>query len=211
VRENRTPGSVRGPSGNWRSYRDGSTALIVNMSEDYKYRTFWRRFWAGWIDSFIIHPIEWINPWVFAYIGAVPLLLLWYVLYSFAFVAYSVFMHARYGQTIGKMVCGVVVRDLSEAPLSVRQAALRDIVPLVLLPISLAVDLPDLLQGLNPSRQERFTSGPPHWLTLVLGSIFLLWSAAEVITMLTNKKRRAVHDLIAGSVVIRKGGETKSS
>jgi len=22
VRENRTPGSVRGPSGNWRSYRD---------------------------------------------------------------------------------------------------------------------------------------------------------------------------------------------
>ena len=34
-------------------------------------------------------------------------------------------------------------------------------------------------------------------------SISLLWFLLELITMLTNKKRRAIHDYIAGSVVIR--------
>jgi uncharacterized RDD family membrane protein YckC len=30
-----------------------------------------------------------------------------------------------------------------------------------------------------------------------------LWFLAEVVTMLTNEKRRALHDWIAGSVVVR--------
>lgn len=32
------------------------------------------------------------------------------------------------------------------------------------------------------------------------------WFGLEVVTMLTNNKRRALHDFIAGSVVIRKPG-----
>jgi len=31
VRENRTPGSVRGLLGNWQSYRDGRVRLLSNM------------------------------------------------------------------------------------------------------------------------------------------------------------------------------------
>lgn len=30
-----------------------------------------------------------------------------------------------------------------------------------------------------------------------------LWFVAEVLTMLTNEKRRALHDFIAGTVVVR--------
>jgi uncharacterized RDD family membrane protein YckC len=33
--------------------------------------------------------------------------------------------------------------------------------------------------------------------------IILCWFLAEVITMLTNEKRRALHDFLAGTVVIR--------
>jgi uncharacterized RDD family membrane protein YckC len=32
----------------------------------------------------------------------------------------------------------------------------------------------------------------------------LLWFLLEIITLFANKKRRALHDFIAGSVVIRK-------
>ena len=38
------------------------------------------------------------------------------------------------------------------------------------------------------------------WLVI---SLPMLWFFAEVITMLTNQKRRALHDFIAGTVVIR--------
>jgi uncharacterized RDD family membrane protein YckC len=40
-------------------------------------------------------------------------------------------------------------------------------------------------------------------LSIMLGITDTLWSWAEIITMLTNKKRRAVHDFIAGTVVVR--------
>jgi uncharacterized RDD family membrane protein YckC len=33
--------------------------------------------------------------------------------------------------------------------------------------------------------------------------VALVWILLELITMLANKKRRAIHDFIAGSVVIR--------
>jgi len=39
-----------------------------------------------------------------------------------------------------------------------------------------------------------------YWL---LSSLPMLWFLAEVLTMLTNKKRRALHDFIAGTVVAR--------
>jgi hypothetical protein len=42
-------------------------------------------------------------------------------------------------------------------------------------------------------------NGPALWLTLVPG----FWFFAEVLTMLTNRKRRALHDFIAGTVVVR--------
>ncbi len=33
--------------------------------------------------------------------------------------------------------------------------------------------------------------------------ILLVWTATEVITMLMNGKRRAIHDFIAGTVIVR--------
>ena len=34
VRENRTPGSVRGLSGNWQSYRDGMACYVKKLVND---------------------------------------------------------------------------------------------------------------------------------------------------------------------------------
>lgn len=40
----------------------------------------------------------------------------------------------------------------------------------------------------------------------ILGGALLGWSLLELITMLTNSKRRALHDWIAGTVVVREAG-----
>jgi hypothetical protein len=47
---------------------------------------------------------------------------------------------------------------------------------------------------------EAFNNNELFWL---LTGIPGLWFLAEVLTMLTNRKRRALHDFIAGTVVVR--------
>jgi uncharacterized RDD family membrane protein YckC len=38
---------------------------------------------------------------------------------------------------------------------------------------------------------------------LVIVGVSMVWFVLEILTMLTNRRRRALHDLIAGTVVVR--------
>jgi uncharacterized RDD family membrane protein YckC len=162
-----------------------------------RYNTFWPRFWAGWIDAAVWIPLIFVDLWVEANIHSHVLLALWLVVNTLSFDIYSVAMHAKYGQTLGKMALGVKVLDVSEGRLSLRQALLRDSVPIALGLVMIVDDLPRILAG-APLDNEGFGL----WMQVgAYGSV--LWFAAELITMLTNSKRRALHDFIAGSVVVR--------
>jgi uncharacterized RDD family membrane protein YckC len=44
----------------------------------------------------------------------------------------------------------------------------------------------------------------PFW-TQPVGVLIQVWIWSEFITMLFNKRRRAIHDYIAGTVVVRTG------
>ena len=82
-----------------------------------------------------------------------------------------------------------------------RQALARDAVPLVLIFCALVMDLPLVVSGWNPyeAAQVADLADPQFWL---LWASFG-WTALELVSMLTNRKRRALHDFIAGSVVVR--------
>lgn len=121
-----------------------------------------------------------------------------FVVSSSAFLVYRIVMHGTLGQTLGKMATGVIVRDLSEQPLSMRQAVLRDIAGVVLLPVTLVVYIPLIVRGVNPFRPEHMPA--LHW---QLGYLTFGWSVIDVVTVFANRKRRALHDFIAGSVVVR--------
>ena len=54
------------------------------------------------------------------------------------------------------------------------------------------------------ARGEALTDSKGFWLVTALP---LWWFVAEVLTMLTNDKRRALHDFIAGTVVVRTNTE----
>lgn len=47
---------------------------------------------------------------------------------------------------------------------------------------------------------EAMAASRSFWLLMALPG---LWFVAEVLTMLTNERRRALHDFIAGTVVVR--------
>ena len=87
-----------------------------------RYDTFWPRFWAGFVDGLVFMPVAAVD--FVAYRDGVLLRCIWYVVASFGFSAYVVLMHARYGQTLGKMANHVRVLDISESKLSGRQADL---------------------------------------------------------------------------------------
>ena len=96
------------------------------------------------------------------------------------------------------MVMHVKVLDVSESRLpSVKQAFLRDIGDLVVsvAAVSYLIFLVVAHQYVKGDEQVNHLPGR------IVGWASLGWFWVEVITMLSNKKRRALHDLIARTVV----------
>lgn len=173
---------------------------------EYKYSTFTPRLCAGFLDGIIFWPVQWLSWFAHTHSSSVLLQVLIYIINSFSFVVYSVWMHGKFGQTLGKMACKVVVLDVSERPLSMKQAVLRDILDVILVPVGLAVDIPRIISGVDIYAPKSLTLFDDIMFYSTMG-----WFLVELITMLTNKKRRALHDFIAGSVVVRKDAQPPST
>jgi uncharacterized RDD family membrane protein YckC len=184
---------------------DREDALRSPAADDpRKYRTFWPRLGAMFLDGGVLAPFAWLDQLIWNHTAQSIVLLSWAVFYSFVSVVYEVLFVALYGQTLGKMACGVRVYDLSGQPVSPMQAMLRHIVPILFLPYFAFIQVQNILAGHLGNR----AMGDDLW---GFGTFFLLmfgWLALEVVTMLTNRKRRAVHDFIAGTVVVRESPRT---
>ena len=175
-----------------------------------KYCTFWRRIFAGILDSFVFFPIVVCLPFNFLAKLLLPpdrgpfLTIVWAVINYTAAWLYSVLLHARYGQTLGKMATRVKVLDVSEERLpTLRQTFIRDIGNIIPSMLMLAYDISIVLFG-RSAKSSEFTSFFGEILFVTGISVgFLWWFLVEIISMATNKKRRALHDYIAGTIVVR--------
>lgn len=165
-----------------------------------RYKTFWRRVLALVLDgALFVIPIS-LTTIAFVKMGRDFEQTYEDVSYFFnnLFVIYSVVMHATFGQTVGKMLANVkVVTVLDESDIRLRHALLRDIVPIAGLVLSFVGILWDALLPSSPATISFALAA--LWLVVLV----VFWPVAEIITMLLNKKRRAIHDYIAGTVVIR--------
>jgi uncharacterized RDD family membrane protein YckC len=164
--------------------------------DDTRYKTFWRRFGALFIDGMIFQAVNVAIPEtdrnsslrlvvLVSAIGLLPII-------------YSTVMHARFGQTVGKMAAGVMVLDLSETrgP-SWTQSLQRDslsygfaVATFVLTAMSISMD----------NEGDRLAV-----IVFGFGLMFALlaWSFGEILSTLINSRRRSFHDLIAGTVVVK--------
>jgi uncharacterized RDD family membrane protein YckC len=161
------------------------------------YRTGLKRIWAAIVDGIVFMPFMFINLWLMKKTEDTPILISWTILTAFLPLLYSVLLHFKYGQTIGKWVAGVKVVDVSEIrTLTFKQSVLRDVFYLGievvgLLYFTILVFQTDKAEYLY-NDYRNFADQPILW-----------WTFIELVTMLTNSKRRALHDLIAKSVVVR--------
>ena len=166
------------------------------------FQTGWRRFWGVIFDVIIFSAV--MLPLVgFIQNGREDdLAFLTALEFSTALVSifYYIIMHAACGQTLGKMITGVkVVRNNDLKPIGFRHALMRDIVPLLFVATSIV-----MLNSIDIVVAED-KDAPLQVPLLVVGFAIVefLWPLLELITMLFNRRRRAIHDFIAGTVVTR--------
>ena len=190
-----------------------------------QYHNFWRRLGASIIDGMVISPattppvlaIGYGPPWL-AYLAIVVLVPVpW---------AYTTICHGRWGQTLGKHVTEIrVVRADTLERISYGRALRRDAGTVLLGVLGAFVfiyavrngdtdayrifDAPEVRTykpGEEPTPGELFRdsfgAAFPSLSQLVVTALSSLWGLAEVLTMLTNQRRRALHDYIGGTVVI---------
>jgi len=158
-----------------------------------RYSTLGDRLFANMIDGFILRLWGFIISFIpvsdsfFNSKILLPIALLYPVLYTILF-------HGFAGQTIGKMIIGIKIFDKSEKVKNTfGQAVLRDIIPLVVMLVFYLISI----FGVTSDDSVLTFS------TLFLLYIIVIWSLLEIITLLFNKKHRALHDFIAGTVVLK--------
>jgi uncharacterized RDD family membrane protein YckC len=183
----------------WNYYKAKKSPL------EQRYRTFGPRFWTWPVDSCVLLPLSTAISMLESLNLPRVLAALLVIIESLAWLIYTVTMHARCGQTVGKMVTKVrVVDSRTEGKISWRQASIRDGIPMILSLGLVAYEVYGILSGRFTVRSfENSQAFNNNGLILFLTVIPGLWFLAEVLTMLTNRKRRALHDFIAGTVVVR--------
>jgi len=161
-----------------------------------KYDTIWRRMGASFIDGIVLIPLGFFNiftnpsdsPAIFAIVSI--------ILAHCGPWIYSILMHGWRGQTVGKMVAGIKVLDLSENKMSMLQAFLRESVYVGLNLIGVTLLIKQRFGSItDPAAVERVGA--------YLVATSLIWSILEIVTTLLSERRRALHDYIAGTVVVR--------
>jgi uncharacterized RDD family membrane protein YckC len=151
------------------------------------------------VDGLVFLPVSFFDGYFSSPERGSLILIAWAAVSYTTYWLYSVILHARYGQTLGKMAAGVIALDVSEERIpTFRQAFIRDIGYILLNTLSLIYLIYLILAGQYGGRAEA-TSLPGQ----ILAWASLGWFLLEIITMATNNKRRAFHDYLAQTVVVR--------
>jgi uncharacterized RDD family membrane protein YckC len=171
------------------------------------YAGFWRRLGALLLDFIILIPTLGIYYWGNTH---------YRLFYPYAFLPnlffslfYNVYLVRRLGGTPGKRLAGLKICKLDGSDIGYREAMLRYLPELLMTSLlsigysyaALNVTDTEYTSLSVHDRDLRLAASTPIWYDPVQ-IVYLLWVWGELIVMLTNKKRRALHDFIAGTVVI---------
>ena len=173
------------------------------------YAGFWKRFCAALVDmavwfpfGLLIYKFESIN---------IPTAMVAAVIGAFFFSSYSIYLNLKYGGTLGKLAVGIRVTKPNGEKIQFKEAFLRSLVDILYAVIFsvlqvYAISRVDPAAYLSAGYVERMALVVPLYpefskYTTPVGD---LWYWSEMIVLLLNKRKRALHDFIAGTVVINK-------
>ena len=175
-----------------------------------RYAGFWSRWTATIIDYLIFIPLSVAGMWGLGHGAGVALALM--TVSAVAWFAYVIVCHARWGQTLGKRLAGIRVRDLALRPISLATSVRRTSVDIALFTISIVgyavvltrIPAPEFAARGAMGISELYLSTRPAW-TTVAERAYWIWVVSEIFTVLFNHRRRAIHDFIGGTLVVAEG------
>jgi len=167
------------------------------VTDTERYRTARKRLWAAIVDSILFMPLLLVARYLVYPTNNENLIIAWQTFMVFIPLVYSIVGHYKYGLTVGKWAADIKVLDKTESKLiTLRQSFVRD-------SFYVAVEIAGFIYYLTLSLK----TGDKTYLYNGFYSFsdfpFLIWTLLELVTMLTNEKRRAIHDYMANSVVVR--------
>ncbi len=127
---------------------------------------------------------------------------------------YVIYFHGRWGQTLGKKIFKIQVVLLDGLPITWKAAFLRGLPDLIFNLFSLTVVFFGVIQlvGENYSIVEGvslsvFLKTKETAIYDISSSLETIWVFSEIFVLLMNRKKRAIQDFIAGTVVIFKNAK----
>jgi uncharacterized RDD family membrane protein YckC len=172
-----------------------------------RYAGFWRRFGAYWLDVLVLLPLTGLVLWL----GEKSRLFqLYYFIPGLVVgLVFHVYLVKRFGGTPGKILLKMRIARLDGTAVSYREALIRYSVLFALVTLTSVATVTGTL-GMSDAeyaslgfvaRNEKLMELMPRWF-MPVNILLNIWIWSEFIVMLTNKRRRALHDFMAGTVVI---------
>nr|WP_307011209.1 RDD family protein [Acinetobacter calcoaceticus] len=183
--------------------------LPIKIDNEKVYAGFWKRLSAGIIDMVVMIPFMVITH--FTQSISIVSSMITLVIMAILGITYTIYFHYRFGATIGKMVVGIKITRPDGSKITPIQAVLRSSVDIgfcIIMVISQLIALnyadPEIYLNAGPiDRAKYILILYPAWYSVV-SSASELWTWSEFIVLLFNKRKRAIHDFIAGTIVIKK-------
>lgn len=163
------------------------------------YVGFWKRVLISFIDFLILLLPTYLLNRIFVSAAvsvdsSLPLFI------QFALLAgFNIFMVVKYGGTPGKLILGVrIVNEEGRSPV-LRQALIRDSFFIVNRFLAVIISL-------STTELENITSSLTNWIPLASGlNAFLGWVIViDCLFVAFTQRNRAVHDMMAGTYVVKK-------
>lgn len=123
---------------------------------------------------------------------------------------FHAYLVLRYGGTPGKLLLKIRISMVDGSPVTFKAAFLRYSVLFFLTALSSIAIATSTLTITNDQyfslsyldRSKKLVELAPPWYEFVK-MLTQVWISSEFLTMMFNKKRRAIHDFIAGTIVVR--------
>ncbi|MGQ7945354.1 RDD family protein [Flavobacterium sp. WC2509] len=187
---------------------ENQTPLEIDGIDDSIYAGFWLRFASLLIDAVIMLPIIFL----ILYLNGLGKNIYFYtVIPNFVFgLWYYIYLTKKNGGTPGKIIAGMKIIKLNGESIDWKEAILRHSILLVLTLFSVIMMTLCLLSAdetvfnnLGWMKRSQYLMSLSPMFFLIYTWVSNIWIYSEFIVLLTNKRKRAIHDYIAGTVIVK--------
>lgn len=173
------------------------------------YAGFWRRTGSLLIDMLILMPYAVVS---YNLEKSNYFLLFFTFIFGMAFSFFwSIYLLKRFGGTPGKLICGIMVLRKDGTPVGWKEALLRNLVEYPYGIYSSLFNLwminqlgYDVFQSLSFMDFAMASAKNTPAFQDIITIAFQVWVWGELLVLLSNKRKRSIHDFIAGTVVVKK-------